>query len=135
MKGRWLGLGHGGAQQRALSKNRAATVCPEEREGSAGPELGRSVGRADESLGWRDEKSGKRKMGSQGSLGRKNRFWAKTRSKGTRLRNLILNFDSAFWIQIKWGLNIFKPNLNWIQNRIYSNTFGNLSNLIFWNLV
>jgi hypothetical protein len=34
------------------------------------------------------------------------------------------------------ALNIFKPNLNWVQNRINSNNlFGNFSNTKFWNLV
>jgi hypothetical protein len=42
------------------------------------------------------------------------------------MRNLIfLNLDSS-----QRDLNIFKPNLNWIQNRIKSNQlFGTFSNL------
>jgi hypothetical protein len=34
------------------------------------------------------------------------------------------------------GLNIFKPNFNWIQNKVNSNKlFGKFSNMEIWKLI
>jgi hypothetical protein len=53
-----------------------------------------------------------------------------------KIENCFLNFgfkEMGFKSKV---LNIFKPNLNWIQNRIKLNhLFGPLSNLEIWKLI
>jgi hypothetical protein len=53
-----------------------------------------------------------------------------------KIENCFLNFCFKEIGFKSKGLNIFKPNLNWIQNRIKSNqVFGPFSNLKIWKLI